>query len=57
MMQALAAKNAQEDAEERENRMREDRTRRGSVPDFSSAFKPRKPGIIDGLRIPRPGGS
>ena len=48
MMQALAAKNAQEDAEERENRMREDRTRRGAVPDFSSAFKPR--GIIDRAR-------
>jgi hypothetical protein len=43
MMQALAAKNAQEDAEAREERFREDRRRRGAIPDFSS-------GIIDRAR-------
>lgn len=43
MMQALSAKNAAEDAEAREERAREDRRRRGSVPDFSS-------GIIDRVR-------
>jgi hypothetical protein len=38
VMQALAAKNAQEDAVEREQRTRDDRVRRGAVPDFSSGF-------------------
>ena len=47
LMQALAMKNASEDAEERENRAREDRIRRGSVPDFSSAFSK---GVIDSKR-------
>lgn len=57
---ASAQREAQEAADEREEQEREDRVRRGSVPDFSGAFKPKtntpKPGIIDGLRIPRPGG-
>lgn len=38
MMQALAAKSAQEDAEKRDERQREDRVRRGSVPDFSAGI-------------------
>ena len=57
LISANAQRNAQEAADEREEEQRQDRIRRGSVPDFSHAFKPRKPGIIDGLRIPRPGGS
>lgn len=50
LMQALAAKNASEDAEDRDERAREDRTRRGSIPAFGSAFTPKKSGIIDSRR-------
>lgn len=40
LLQGLAAKSAQEDAKEREDRMREDKVRRGGIPAFSiNAFR------------------